>query len=185
MVSDLSIDKANAVAKEIKEAGGTAAAVSCNVLDFEDLKKTVDFAVDTYGSVNILVNNAGIGGGGKENPFNIDNEYVERIYRVNVYAPLQLCKLTAPEMQKSGYGSIVNITSMSSVNKEANMSIYSSSKAALNHLSANLAYDLGKMGIRINCVGPELQGLHRWRRYLRLNFKLKCSAILLSNVWAR
>ncbi|MFG6385680.1 MAG: glucose 1-dehydrogenase [Muribaculaceae bacterium] len=154
VVSDLSIDKANAVAKEIKEAGGTAAAVSCNVLDFEDLKKTVDFAVDTYGSVNILVNNAGIGGGGKENPFNIDNEYVERIYRVNVYAPLQLCKLTAPEMQKSGYGSIVNITSMSSVNKEANMSIYSSSKAALNHLSANLAYDLGKMGIRINCVGP-------------------------------
>ena len=57
-------------------------------------------------------------------------------------------------MKKSGYGSVVNITSVSSVNKEANMSIYSSSKAALNHLVANLAYDYGPMGIRINNVGP-------------------------------
>lgn len=154
VVSDLSLDKAAEAADEIRAAGGSAAAVGCNVLDFDDLKKTVDFAVNTFGTVNILVNNAGIGGGGKENPFDIDNDYVERIYKVNVFAPLQLCKLVAPEMQKSGYGSIVNITSMSSVNKEANMSIYSSSKAALNHLSANLAYDLGKMGIRINCVGP-------------------------------
>lgn len=154
VVSDLSIEKAKKTADEIIAAGATAAAIDCNVLDFDDLKKTVDFAVNTFGTVNILVNNAGLGGGGRENPFNIDEEYVERIYRINLFAPLQLCKLTAPEMHKSGYGSIVNITSMSSVNKEANMSIYASSKAALNHLSANLAYDFGKMGIRINCVGP-------------------------------
>lgn len=154
IVSDLHIEKAQEVATEITSAGGTAVAIGCNVLDFNDLKATVDFAVSTFGTVNILVNNAGIGGGGRENPFNTDEQYVERIYKVNVFAPLQLCKLTAPEMQKSGYGSIVNITSMSSVNKEANMSIYASSKAALNHLSANLAYDFGNMGIRINCVGP-------------------------------
>lgn len=154
VVSDLSLEKATMTADEIRAAGAAAAPIDCNVLDFDDLKKTVDFAVDTFGTVNILVNNAGLGGGGRENPFNIDEKYVERIYRINLFAPLQLCKLTAPEMQKSGYGSIVNITSMSSVNKEANMSVYASSKAALNHLSANLAYDLGNMGIRINCVGP-------------------------------
>ena len=154
VVSDLSLEKATAVANGITATGATAVAIDCNVLDFNDLKKTVDFTIDTFGTVNILVNNAGMGGGGRENPFNIDDKYVERIYKVNLFAPLQLCKLTAPEMQKSGYGSIVNITSMSSVNKEANMSIYASSKAALNHLSANLAYDLGKMGIRINCIGP-------------------------------
>lgn len=57
-------------------------------------------------------------------------------------------------MVESGYGSIVNITSMSSVDKEAAMSIYSSSKAALNHMAANLAYDFGPMGVRVNCVGP-------------------------------
>lgn len=154
VVSDLKIDKAQAVADEINEAGGKAAAVECNVLDFNDLKKVVDFAVKNYGTVNILVNNAGLGGGGRENPFKIDEAYVERIYKINVFAPLELCKLTVPEMEKSGYGSIVNITSMSSINKEANMCIYSSSKAALNHLAANLAFDFGPMGVRINNVGP-------------------------------
>ena len=154
VVSDISFEKAKRVADEIIAAGAKAVAIGCNVLSPADLKNTVEFAVKTFGTVNILINNAGLGGGGRENPFNIDDGYVERVYKVNLFAPLQLCKLTAPEMQKSGYGSIVNITSMSSVNKEANMSIYASSKAALNHLSANLAYDLGKMGIRINCVGP-------------------------------
>ena len=57
-------------------------------------------------------------------------------------------------MAKSGYGSIINITSMSSVNKSPDMSVYASSKAALNHLVANLAYDFGSMGVRINNVGP-------------------------------
>ncbi len=154
VISDINIDKAQNVVEEIEITGGKGIAVKCNVLDSDDLQKLVDTAVDTFGTVNILVNNAGMGGGGHENPFDIDEAYVERIYRINVFAPLQLCKLVVPQMQKSGYGSIVNITSMSSVNKEANMSIYGSSKAALNHLVANLAYDFGGMGVRLNNVGP-------------------------------
>lgn len=154
VVSDINIDKAQAVAKEIADKGGKAIAVACNMLDFTDIQTLVDTAVSNYGTVNIIVNNAGLGGGGRENPFKIDEAYVERIYKINVFAPLQLCKLTVPLMQKSGYGSIINITSMSSINKEANMCIYSSSKAALNHLAVNLAYDFGGMGVRINNVGP-------------------------------
>lgn len=154
VVSDISLEKARNVAREIEAAGGKAAAAECNVLNFDELKKVVDLAVDRFGTVNIVVNNAGLGGGGRENPFKIDEAYVERIYKINVFAPLELCKLTVPEMQKSGYGSIINITSMSSINKEANMCIYSSSKAALNHLAANLAFDFGPMGVRINNVGP-------------------------------
>ena len=57
-------------------------------------------------------------------------------------------------MQRSGYGSIVNITSMSSINNDPNMAIYGSSKAALNHMMSNLAFDYGPMGIRVNNVGP-------------------------------
>lgn len=154
VVSDINIDKAREVVKGIQDSGGKGIAVSCNVLDFDDLQKLADTAVSEFGTVNILVNNAGLGGGGRENPFKIDEAYVERIYKINVFAPLQLSKLCAPHMQKSGYGSIINITSMSSVDKEKNMCIYSSSKAALNHLAANLAFDFGEMGIRINNVGP-------------------------------
>ena len=124
------------------------------MLEDADLVKLINTTVSTFGTVNILVNNAGLGGGGRGNPFKIDLSYVERIYRINVFAPWRLCQLAVPEMGKSGYGSIINITSMSSIDKEPNMCVYSSSKAALNHLAANLAYDFGPYGVRINNVGP-------------------------------
>lgn len=154
VVSDISADKAKAVADEITASGGNSIPVACNVLDDADLVNLVDITMKTYGTVNILVNNAGLGGGGRENPFKIDMDYVARIYRINVFAPLRLSQLCVPKMGESGYGSIVNITSMSSIDKEANMCVYSSSKAALNHLAANLAYDFGPYGVRINNVGP-------------------------------
>ena len=118
VVSSRTFEKAKMTAEEIERAGGRAVAVSCNVLNKEDLTELIEFAVKTYGTVNILVNNAGGGGGGRENPFDIDRDYVERIYAMNVFAPWQLCKLAAPHMHRSGYGSIVNITSMSSINND-------------------------------------------------------------------
>lgn len=131
--------------------GGKAIAVECNVLNESDLQALIDATVAEYGKINILVNNAGLGGGGRENPFKIDLDYVRRIYAINVFAPWQLSKLAAPLMQKAGYCSIVNITSMSSIDKEPNMNVY---KATLNAMAANLAYDLGPLGVRINNVGP-------------------------------
>ncbi len=160
VVSDISLEKATKVAEEIKAAGGKSAAVACNVLNSDELDHLIDFTVETFGTVNILVNNAGVGGGGRENPFKIDREYVERIYAINVFAPWQLCKLAAPHMQKSGYGSIINITSMSSINNSPSMAIYGSTKAALNHMASNLAFDYGPMGIRINNVGPGATRTH-------------------------
>lgn len=160
VVSDISLEKAQAVTDGIVAAGGKSAAVACNVLDTADLTNLIDFTTATFGTVNILVNNAGMGGGGRENPYKIDREYVERIFGINVFAPWQLCKLAAPYMEKSGYGSIINITSMSSVNNSPAMAIYGSSKAALNHMASNLAFDYGKMGIRINNVGPGATRTH-------------------------
>ena len=160
VVSDISIDKAQSVADSIIADGGKAIAVVCNVLNSNDLAHLVDTAVENYGTVNILVNNAGMGGGGRENPYNIDRAYVERIYAINLFAPWELSKLVAPHMQKSGYGSIVNITSMSSINNSPSMAIYGSSKAALNHMASNLAFDYGPMGIRINNVGPGATRTH-------------------------
>ena len=160
VVSDLSLDKAEEVAESINSSGGHAVATECNVMKKEDLANLIEFAVKSYGTINILVNNAGMGGGGRENPFNIDLEYVERIYAINVFAPWQLIKLAAPYMKDSGYGRIINITSMSSINTSPSMAIYGSSKAALNHLAANLAFDYGPMGIRINNVGPGATKTH-------------------------
>lgn len=154
MVSDRTLVHARATADEIVADGYKAASTECDVSRQADLEALIKTTVDTFGTVNILVNNAGRGGAGRENPFDIDREYVESIYAINVFAPWQLIKLAAPYMQQSGYGSVVNITSMSSVNKDPAIAIYASSKAALNHMTANLAYDYGPMGIRMNCIAP-------------------------------
>lgn len=154
VVSDRMLEKARTVAGEIVENGGKAIAVACDVLNDADLVNLVNSAVAEYGTVNILVNNAGGGGGGQENPFRIDPAYLEKIFRLNVFSAWRLCQLSVPHMAKSGYGSIINITSMSSINKSPDMAIYASSKAALNHMAGNLAFDFGPMGVRINNVGP-------------------------------
>ena len=166
VVSDLTIGKAQAVADDIKGKGGKAIAVECNVLKDEDLVNLVDKAVKEFGTVNILVNNAGGGGGGRENPFRIDRAYFEKIFNFNVFSAWRLCQLIVPHMAKSGYGSIVNITSMGSINKSPDMSAYAASKAALNHMAANLAYDFGPMGIRINNVGPGATATHALKTVL-------------------
>lgn len=154
VVSDRTLEKARTVADKIIETGGKAIGVACDVLNDADLVNLVDKTVAEYGTVNILVNNAGGGGGGQENPFRIDLAYLERIFRLNVFSAWRLCQLAVPYMAKSGYGSIINITSMASRDKSPNMSAYASSKAALNHMAENLAYDFGPMGVRINNVGP-------------------------------
>lgn len=69
VVSDLSFEKAKNVADTISKDGGKATPVACNVLVDDDLKNLTDFAVNTYGTINILVNNVGMGGGGRENPY--------------------------------------------------------------------------------------------------------------------
>lgn len=154
VVSDLKIEDAENVAEAINKNGGKAIAVACNVTKDEDLVNLTKVATDKFGGIEILVNNAGGGGGGRENPYKISVSDFEWVFKLNVFSAWRLSQLCAPEMEKSGYGSIINITSMSSLNKSPNMSAYASSKAALNHMSANLAHDYGPHGIRVNAVGP-------------------------------
>ena len=152
-IGDLKLDDAQQAVREIEEAGGKAIALECNILKDEQMVKLVEDTVQQLGGVHILVNNAGGGGGGKENPFKISVEDFERDFKLNVFSAWRLAQLCVPHMKEAGYGSIVNITSMSSVNKSPNMSGYAASKAALNHMSANLAHDFGPE-VRINSVGP-------------------------------
>ncbi|TDQ16638.1 7-alpha-hydroxysteroid dehydrogenase [Algoriphagus boseongensis] len=154
VVSDLKVEDAQQVAEAIQEKGGKALAVACNVTKDEELVQLVKTALDTFGGIHILVNNAGGGGAGRENPYKISVKDFEWVFQLNVFSAWRLSQLCAPEMEKSGYGSIINITSMSSINKSPNISAYASSKAAINHMTANLAFDYGPQGIRVNAVGP-------------------------------
>jgi 7-alpha-hydroxysteroid dehydrogenase len=93
------------------------------------------------------------GHGGRENPFKITVEDFARRFQLNVYSAWNLCQLCVPMINKHNDGSIINITSMSSVNNTTNMSAYAASKAAMNHMTTNLAMDFGPE-VRINAVGP-------------------------------
>ncbi|MFD2191732.1 glucose 1-dehydrogenase [Pistricoccus aurantiacus] len=153
VVADLNIENARRVVEEIENQGGSALAVSCNVTKDEDLVALVDKTVETFGGIHVLVNNAGGGGAGRESPFDINVEQFAGVFQLNVFSIWRLCQLCAPHMKKAGYGSIINMSSMSSINKSPAISAYASSKAAVNHMTANLAHDYGPE-IRINAVGP-------------------------------
>ncbi|MEO7167178.1 MAG: glucose 1-dehydrogenase [Chthoniobacterales bacterium] len=153
VVADLKTEDAQAVVDEIVGGGGQALAVSCNVLEDDDLTNLVNKSLSHFGAVNILVNNVGGGGAGRESPDEITVQQFAHVFQLNVFSMWRLSQLCAPHMKKAGYGSIVNMSSMSSINKSPAISAYASSKAAINHMTSNLAFDYGPE-IRVNAVGP-------------------------------
>ncbi len=153
VIADLKLEDAETAVKDIEKYGVQALAVECNILKDDDLVGMVEKVVAEFGTINILINNAGGGGGGRENPSKISVDDIRRDFELNVFSGWRLCQLCVPYMKESGYGSIVFTTSMSSINKSPNMSGYAGSKAAVNHMVANLAHDFGPE-VRINAVGP-------------------------------
>ena len=151
VVSDLKAEAAEAVAQEITAARGQALGMACNVTKVEDLTTLIDTAMGTFGRLDILVNNAG-GGGPK--PFDMPMEDFRWAYELNVFSVFHLSQLAAPHMAAAGGGAILNVTSMAGENRNSRMASYASSKAAENHLTRNIAFDLGPMGIRVNAIAP-------------------------------
>jgi 7-alpha-hydroxysteroid dehydrogenase len=151
VVSDLKAETAKAVADEIVAAGGRATSLACNVTKDEDLEAVVKAAIDRFGKLTILVNNAG-GGGPK--PFDMPMDDFRWAYELNVFSVFRLSQLAAPHIEAAGGGAILNISSMAGENKNQRMASYASSKAAENHLTRNIAFDLGPKGIRVNAIAP-------------------------------
>lgn len=151
VVSDLKPDTAEAVAAEIVADGGEAVGLGCNVTKESDLQAVVTTALDRFGKLTILVNNAG-GGGPK--PFDMPMDDFRWAYELNVFSLFRLTQLAASHMAAAGGGAVLNISSMAGENRNQRMASYASSKAAVNHLTRNIAFDLGTMGIRANAIAP-------------------------------
>ena len=160
VVSDYNLEAAQETSKTINDNGGTSIAIDCNVLDDNALINLVDKTIEKFGSIEILENNVGGGGAGKESPYDIEVAQFKKVFDMNVFSMWRLCQLVAPHMKKSGYGSIINMSSMASINKSPAISAYASSKAAINHMTRNLAFDYGPDNIRINAIGPGATRTH-------------------------
>jgi 7-alpha-hydroxysteroid dehydrogenase len=151
VVTDRTVDGAKDVAASIAAAGGRALALPCDVTRPDQLEAAVAAVIQTFGSLTILVNNAG-GGGPK--PFDMPMDDFRWAYELNVFSLFQLTQLAAPHMEAAGHGSVLNISSMAGENTNQRMASYGSSKAAVNHLTRNVAFDLGPRNIRVNAIAP-------------------------------
>jgi 7-alpha-hydroxysteroid dehydrogenase len=156
-VTDRDPSAAKTAAENIIDAGGQATSAACDVTKEADLAAAVDLAVDTFGSLSVLVNNAG-GGGPK--PFEMPMADMRLAFELNLFSVFRLCQLAAPHMEQAGGGAILNITSMAGDNKNQRMASYGASKAAENHLTRNIAFDLGPKNIRVNGIAPGATRTH-------------------------
>jgi NAD(P)-dependent dehydrogenase (short-subunit alcohol dehydrogenase family) len=146
-------EQINRVVREIETDGGTAASIITDVSVTSDLEQMVQFAVEKYGQLNILVNNAGIGFG-----YAVDDERMEEAYdnlmATNLRSIWMSAHYAVPEMRKTGGGSIINIASVHAWNTQARNSAYAASKGGIVAGTRGLAIELAPYMIRVNAVSP-------------------------------
>jgi len=138
---------------EIRAAGGNADFILFDLRDAESARTVAQRAIELgNGRVDILINNAGI------YPFGPTHEMTEegfdRVFSLNVKVPYFLVAELAPLMAKRGKGAIVNLSTMAADYGAPGMSLYGSSKAAINLLTKTWAAEYGPSGVRVNAVSP-------------------------------
>ncbi|MFD8003490.1 SDR family NAD(P)-dependent oxidoreductase [Streptomyces mirabilis] len=153
LVADLNAEGAEKVVEEIAAAGGTAVAVTGDLSEQAVVDRVTATAVEQFGGVDVLVNNAGImdrmSAAGEVG----DAEW-ERVIRVNLTAPFLLTRAVLPHMLAAGKGAIVNTASEASLRGSAAGAAYTASKHGIAGLTKSLAVTYRNKGIRANAIAP-------------------------------
>jgi 3-oxoacyl-[acyl-carrier protein] reductase len=151
-----------ATAREIQELGRRSAAIKCDVTDREQVKETVDRVVEEFGSVDILINNAGtldhVGQFPDQNP-----ELWERDLRVNLTGGFNCAQAVWPHMKDRQWGRIVNMASVAGTLGGFGQASYATTKAGLIGLTKTLALEGARHGITANAVVPGIIGTEAFR----------------------
>jgi len=146
-------EQLNRVVREIETDGGIAAAIITDVSVTQDVERMIQFAIEKYGRLNILVNNAGIGFG-----YSIGDDRMEKAYdnlmATNLRSIWMSVHYAVPEMGKVNGGSIINIASVHAQNTQARNSAYAASKGGIVAGTRGLAIELAPYMIRVNIISP-------------------------------
>ena len=146
-------ERAKEVVDDIKAAGNEAIYVIADMSDMDDVKKIFDVTMETYGTVDILFNNAGML---SMSPLmDLTVEEWNKVFNVNVTSSLVLTQLVAPVMKEKGKGTIVNTCSVASFGAHHGFAAYVDSKHAMAGLTKSIAWELGPE-IRCNGIAPGL-----------------------------
>jgi len=152
VVQDLSVDAAQDTAQLIKKTGGEAVFIGGDVTSSDAAAAMVKKAVDTYGRLDVLFNNAGIWCGGTILDISEDNW--DRTIGVNVKGIYLVSKYAVQQMMRQEGGSIINAASVAALRGSPMSAAYNASKGAVLLLTKCMALDFGRYGIRVNCTCP-------------------------------
>ena len=143
----------------IEDAGGAALAVRCDIGNEDDVRAMAQAALDRFGRIDVLVNNAGVFP--RLNSLEVTPETYEAVLRVNLVGPYLCAKHVLPHMIERGSGSVINITTGSpdpeeTVNLKSAQGIlcYATAKAGLDSLTQTLAREMAPHGVAVNALAP-------------------------------
>jgi NAD(P)-dependent dehydrogenase (short-subunit alcohol dehydrogenase family) len=152
LLCDWDSDALTAIADRLRATGADVHALTINVADEAQVRQLVAEAVDRWGRLDILINNAGVGSG--TDLLRTSAEEWSRVMDVNLKGPFLCCKYSIPVMLEQGSGSIVNVASISSTCGIPGQAVYGPSKGGLLQLTRQLAIEYARRGIRVNAVAP-------------------------------
>ncbi|GAA4284266.1 SDR family NAD(P)-dependent oxidoreductase [Brevibacterium daeguense] len=169
VLADRSAEQLTDVAREVEELGATGGdaaqvlAVECDVRQPADLEKLVTAAVDRFGGIDLLVNNAGVSR--RNNVTEQSDEEFEDVWQevldINLTAHVRLVRSALPHLKASDAGRIVNIASTEALVSQAGLISYSASKSGVVGITRSMAIELAEFGITANaiCPGPIETGM--------------------------
>lgn len=137
----------------IKESGGEAIYVKTDVSDSGQIQELVNSTINTFGKLNIMFNNAGIGNS-EVRSVDITEEEWDRVIDINLKGVFLGIKYSVPELIKAGGGAIINTSSLLGLKGQKYVAPYNASKAGVVLLTQNAAQEYGKFNIRVNAVAP-------------------------------
>jgi NAD(P)-dependent dehydrogenase (short-subunit alcohol dehydrogenase family) len=153
IAADINQDRLNTLGAEVKKMGGIITTIKADMANEVDIDAMIKLAKNTYGTLNILVNNAGI----MDNfqPVGeVDNDTWNRVMKVNVDGPYKAMRGAIKIFMENGSGTIINIASIGGLKGGVAGAVYTTSKHALIGLTKNTGYMYAKMGIRCNAIAP-------------------------------
>ena len=150
-ILEWNLELAEATAKELDPTGDKVIAIRCNVADSDNVKEAVDAVVAKFGRVDALINNAGVTRDKIFHKMTDDDWYT--VLNINLNGVYNLCKFVVPIMREQASGSIVNISSTSIMGNPGQAN-YAATKAAMVGFTRTMAKELGRKGVRMNCISP-------------------------------